>query len=181
MRYSIHIVLASLLISSLTSCAFQPPKDINSSFYTTPIGSQLKLHRALTIPANNTQVRIQNGEVINSYWDLDAYYPNCNLELRERTEVARIIKPDTFIISRVTRDTENVMLNKPTVVTGFSAGGSAPNVDYLTIMHLHSPRQPEVTQISCQHWEDANDGSHLSIEKIRKTLDGLFTLTLVDD
>ena len=180
MKYSVYLTLVSLLIISLGGCAYQPPKDINSSFYSPPVGSRLQLHATLTIPANDTQVRIQNGKVISSSWVLDAYYPNCNFELRERAEVARTIQPDTFIISRVVRDTENVMLHSPVIIAR-SSGDGAPSVDYITIMDLYSARQPDVIRLTCQHWEDPSDSHHLSIRQIRKTLGDLFTLKLSDN
>jgi len=179
MGYSIRVLVISILVASFNGCAYQAPKDISSSYYAPPVGSKLQLHSALIIPANDTQVRIQDGKVISSSWDLDAYYPNCNFELHTRAEVARTVQPDTFMISRVIRDTENVMLHSPRVVARSSENG-APNVDYITIMDLSSPRQPDVMRLTCQHWEDPSDSYHLSIRQIRKTLGSLFTLTLAD-
>jgi len=179
MKFTYHIILLSLFIAG---CAYQPPKDVNSSFYSPPAGSRLLLNSALTIPANDTQVRIQDGKVIHSIWDYDAYYANCNFELRQIAEVERTIQPDSFAISRVVRDTENVMLNSSTMVASAnlfaSSNGGPPNVDYMVIMDLHSPRQPEVARITCRHWEDPNEASHLTITQIRKTLGDLFTLNL---
>lgn len=180
MKYPLQLTLLNLLIISLASCAYQPPKDINSSYYAPPVGSKLQLHSALIIPANDTQVRIQDGKVIHSSWDLDFYYPNCDFELYERAEVKREVTPDTFVISRVVRGFEDVLLHTPTVIASSSGGGGAPNVDYMTIMDLYSPRQPDVFRLTCQHWEDPSDSYHLSIKQIRKTLGDLFTLTLAD-
>ena len=182
MKHLLTAFILSLLTITLSSCSYQAPKDPNSSFYAPPVGSQLILHQTLTIPANNTEVRIQNGKVIHSSWDLDTYYANCHFELRDIANVERTVQPDTFNISRAHQDTENVMLNTPTVVASAGGGdGGPPLVDYITIMDLYSPRQPEVMRISCQHWNEANDGEHLNINQIRKTLDGLFTLTLATD
>jgi len=180
MKYSMHLSVVGLLAIGLTGCSYQAPKDIGSSFYSPPVGSTLTLNQSIEIPANNTQVRIQDGKIIKSYWSLDAYYPNCNFELRDIAPVERTVKPDTFNISRVIRDTENVMLNRPTVVAG-SGDGGPPTVDYMTIMELYSANQPDVVRISCQHWNEANDGEHLNIKQIRKTLGDIFTLSLSDN
>jgi len=182
MKYRPQLFIFVLVTIGLSSCSYQAPKDPNSSFYAPPVGSQLILHRAITIPANNTEVRIQNGKVIQSSWDLDTYYANCHFELREIANVERTVQPDSFNVTRVHRDTENVMLNTPTVVASAGAGnGGPPLVDYMTIMDLYSARQPEVMRISCQHWNDPNDGEHLNINQIRKTLGDLLTLTLASD
>jgi len=51
----------------------------------------------------------------------------------------------------------------------------------MTIMDLYSAKQPEVIRISCQHWSEPNDGEHLNIKEIRKTLGNIFTLSLSDN
>lgn len=181
MKYSMQLSVVGLLTIGLAGCSYQAPKDIGSSFYSPPVGSQLTLHQNIEIPANNTQVRIQDGKVVKSYWDLDAYYANCNFELRDIANVERIVKPDTFNISRVVRDTENVMLNMPTIVASAGGDGGPPNVDYMTIMDLYSANQPDVIRMSCQHWNEPNDGEHLNIKQIRKTLGDIFTLSLSDN
>ncbi len=179
MKHSIHFFILSALIISLTSCAYQPPKNVNSTYYAPPVGTTLQLHSAITMPANEAQVLIQYGKVVTSYWGVDAYYPNCNFELRNNAEVEQIIEPDTFTITRVTRDTENVRLHLPTMLASSGSGGAGPpNTDSITRMELRSDKQPEVMRMSCQKWDDPNEASHLSIEQIRQTLKPLFTLEL---
>lgn len=180
MKRSMQLFTFSLLIISLGGCAYQAPKDINSTYYAPPVGSSLLLNSAITIPANDAHARIQNGKVVTSYWmGVDAYYPNCSFELYSRAEVERVIEPDTFIITRVVRETENVRLQLPAVVaSGGVAGGGVTDTESITIMNLKSDKQPEVMRMSCQHWDDPNEATHLNIKQIRKTLDPLFTLTL---
>jgi len=184
MKYLFSAFIFSLLaVAALSSCSYQPPKDVNSSFYAPPVGSQLTLHRAITLPANSFYIRIQDGHIINSTWDIDTYYANCDFELRNQASVERTIQADTFNVSRVYRDTENVMLSNPTVLASRISvnDGGPPLVNYMTMMDLYSPRQPDVLRMSCQHWNDPNDGEHLSIIQIRKTLGALFSLTLASD
>ncbi len=179
MKRPIQFTALSLLIFSLAGCAYQPPKDVNSTFYAPPVGATLQLHSPITMPANEGQVLIQDGKIVTSYWGVDAYYPNCNFELRNNAEVERIVEPDTFIVTRVIRDTEDVRLHLPTMVaTNGSGSGGPPNTDSITIMDLKSDKQPEVMRMSCQQWDSPNEATHLSIEQIRKTLKPLFTLEL---
>ena len=179
MKQTFQAFSIALLGLGLTACAYQPPKDINSSFYAPPVGAQLQLNSSLTIAANEAEARIQDGKHINTYWNLDTYYANCTIELRDLANVERTIEPDTFTITGVIQDTENVMLHTPTIVASAGSGdGGPPLVDYMTIMTLHSDKQPDVTKMSCQNWNEANDGEHLSIVQIRKTLGDLFTLRL---
>jgi len=182
MKHSIYLYIISLVVIGISGCAYKAPKDPESSFYAPPVGSTLTLHQPIVFPANSGEIRVQNGKVVSSYWKLDAYYSNCNFELRDLADVERTIKPDTFRISNVIRDTENVMLNIPTVVASGGGGdGGPPIIIYMTIMKLQSSQQPEVLQMSCQHWNEPNDGEHLNINQIRKTLGDIFTLTLAKD
>lgn len=181
MKHSTRFATLSLLIVSLAGCAYQPPKDVNSTFYAPPVNSTLQLNTSITIPANELQVHIQDGKINTSYWDLDPYYPNCTFELQNKAEVERVIEADTFIITRVIRDTEDVRLHLPAIVASSGSGGGAPpNVDSITVMYLKSAKQPEVMRMSCQLWDDPNEAAHLSITQIRKTLAPLFTLQLPD-
>jgi len=174
-------ITIGLLVVSISGCAYQPPKDVNSTFYAPPTGSTLRLQSPISIAPNEGKVLIQDGKIVTSYWGVDAYYPNCTFELRNNAEVERIVEPDNFIITRVSRDTEDVMLHLPAIVADSgSGGGGPPNTESITIMDLKSEKQPEVMRMSCQQWDNPNEATHLSIEQIRKTLDPLFTLDLPD-
>lgn len=181
MKRSIQFFTLGVLIVSLSGCAYQPPKDVNSTFYAPPTGSLLTLNSAITIPANEAEVLIQDGKISTSYWGIDAYYPNCSFELRNNAEVERTIEPDIFIITNVIRDTEDVRLHLPAMLAASGSGGGGPaDTDSITIMELKSKTQPEVMRMSCQHWDSPNEATHLSIEQIRRTLKPLFTLELPD-
>jgi len=176
------LIITALLAGQLTACSFTPEPGPDSVFYSPPVGSQLRLNVAITIPAHDTDIYIQDGKVQSSYWSVDAYYPHCNFELRTRTAVARQVEPDTFIITRVVRDIENVLLNNPVRVAGFGSGDTAPpHEDYMVIMDLRSDTQSDVMRMTCQHWEDPNEGNHLTINEMRKALGKLFTLTLASN
>lgn len=178
------LTLATLLLSA---CSFVPPKDVNSTFYSPPVGSILTLKRKITIPANDARVRIQNGEIQPSYFALDSYYPNCEFELYSVSEKSREVMPDKFTITKVVRNEEIVSLVSPTQVaaSGFTAsigfGDSSPIFDYQTVMNLRSANQPDVFKLTCMQWEDPNDGDHVTITQIRKTLGNIFELTLAED
>ena len=181
-----------LLSLTLAACQYVPPRDINSPFFSPPAGSQLRLTRPLTIPANDAGVFIQYGKPQYSVWQPDQYYPNCDFELRTRASHERVVEPDTFTVTRTVREIENVML-PPAVVashdtgngapdenymTAHDTGNGAPNENYMTVLYLHSDKQPDVFRMTCQHWEAPIDAQHLTIKQIRQALGDLFTLTL---
>jgi hypothetical protein len=49
---------------------------------------------------------------------------------------------------------------------------------FITHLRLRSERQPQVRQLSCQHWDDPALGVPLTIRQIRETLRGIFALEL---
>jgi hypothetical protein len=166
-----------LLSITLAACQYVPPRGEESPSISPRAGSTLHLNRPLRIAANNASVIIRDGKPEYSYFRLGAYHPNCDFELRTRAKVERIIEPDVFTITRVARETENVML-APAVVASSGISNGAPHENYMTILYLHSDRQPDVFRMTCQHWEDPSEGQHLTIKQIRQALGDLFTLTL---
>jgi hypothetical protein len=170
-------ILLLLSLTLVAGCQYVPPRDIGSPFFSPPAGSQLRLTRPLTIPANDAGVFIQYGKPQYSVWQPDRYYPSCDFELRTRSSHERVVEPDTFTVTRTVRETENVML-APAIVASHDTGNGAPHENYMTILYLHSDKQPDVFRMTCQHWEDPSDAQHLTIKQIRQALGDLFTLTL---
>jgi formylmethanofuran dehydrogenase subunit A len=171
-------ILLFLSLTLVAGCQYVPPRGEDAPLISPPAGSTLELNRPLRIPSNDASVIIRDGRPEYSYWRLGgAYYPNCDFELRTRAMVERIIQPDVFTITRVAHEIENVML-VPSVVASHDTGNGAPHENYMTILYLHSDRQPDVFRMTCQHWEDPSDAQHLTIKQIRQALGDLFTLTL---
>lgn len=163
---------------TLAACQYVPPRDIDSPFFSPPSGSQLRLTRPLTIPANDAGVFIQYGQAQYSSWRLNMYYPHCDFELHTRASKERVIEPDTFTVTRTVHETENVLLT-PAVVAGFGGSGDGPpGENYMTVLYLHSDKQPDVFRMTCQHWEDSSQGEHLTVKQIRQALGELFILEI---
>ncbi|NOZ54907.1 MAG: hypothetical protein GXP08_17525 [Gammaproteobacteria bacterium] len=73
-------------------------------------GATLTLKRELTIPAGTAGLIIQ-GNRLGNYAEINAWYPNCRIELRTMKETPQTISPDTFTVHRVTRETDYVFSN----------------------------------------------------------------------
>lgn len=168
-----------LLFLSLTlaACQYIPPRDVNSPFFFPPVGSQLRLTQPLTIPADDAGVFIQYGKPQYSNWRLNQYYPHCDFEVYTRADHERIIQPDTFTVTRAVRETENVSL-APATVADIGSSAGPPHENYMTVLYLHSDKQPDVFRMTCQQWEDPSQGDHLTVKQIRQALGDLFILTL---
>ncbi len=165
-----------LLLAACQTAAYQG--DENSPYYLVPAGSRLVLNRAITVPANDAGVYIQNGEVVRSFWRVKQHYPYCALDLRRRLETPQTVQPDEFTIVRVSQ--ESVMtVRLPFVhVTDTDQSNGASYEIYATLMTLRSERQPEVTRLTCAQWVYPPLQRHVTINEMRKALGDLFTLRL---
>lgn len=161
----------------LGSCVTNTPQQSSFAYETLKPGASLILHQPIRFPAYSATITIQYGELRQGF-RLDQYYSNCRLELRSQSPNTRIIEPDRFTIYKIHTNIEYVM-SKPVMVAGLGlhlADGTSDQI-YSTIFYLKSEKQPEVELLSCQRWEDpTNFPEHLSVDQIRQTLDGFFTL-----
>lgn len=166
---------------SLASCDnSQIVKDEDSQFYSVTPGATFTLHREITIQPDNTSVLLQNGKV-GAVRDIDFYKPNCKFELFTISEEARVVKPDTFVVTRIVDQAEDVSLTWPTYAAFGMAFGDGPvHLTFSTTMYLESRLQRDVFRMTCKRWDDPNHGEYLSINEMRQALGDYFTLTLAD-
>lgn len=140
-------------------------------------GWQLILNQDLNIPQQNAGVYLQNGKVKDET-EVDLYYPNCRLEVRDPQDKAQTVQADSFTVYRVSWTEDDVLLHS----NQYAANGifhiSSPTADdYATTLYLRSEQQPDVTLLTCKHWEDPTSfAQHLSLQQIRNTLGEIFTL-----
>ncbi len=173
-----------LLLAGCQTTTYQGNE--NSPYYLVPTGSRLVLNRAITVPANDVGVYIQNGKVAKSFWNVKSHYPYCAFDLRKRLETPQTVQPDEFTITRVTQETVysvhadfTRLARLPFVhVADADQGDGASYEIYATVMTLRSERRPDVQRLTCAQWQYPPLQRHVTINEMRKTLGGLFTLRL---
>jgi hypothetical protein len=167
--------------ASLSACDnSQAVKDENSPFYSVSVGSTFTLNREITIQPDQTSVYLQFGK-IELVRNLDFYKPHCKFELYTISEQARVVKPDTFVVTRIVDQREDVSRESPLYAGLGMAYDTGPvNLTYSTAMYLESKKQPDVFRMDCKHWDWPNIGEYLSINDMRQALGDYFTLTLAD-
>jgi hypothetical protein len=151
-----------------------------------PTGSRLVLNRAITVPANDAGVYIQNGEMARSFWRVKQHYPYCALDLRRRRDTPQTVQPDEFTIVRVRQEIVYSMradgmrlVRSPSIhVADTDQGDGASYEIYATIMTLRSERQPDVQRLTCAQWQYPPLQQHMTINEMRKTPGEPFTLRL---
>lgn len=179
-----------ILIISFTFLAgcqniFEVAKDENSPYYLVPVGSKLILNQELTIPVGKAGIYIQNGKALPNA-NYRQYYSHCRFELLTVSETTQSVKPDEFIIHKVTRErgfmghTNRIQLAGLNLIAGMGDKDSGRDDEFHgTLMYLRSERQPDVYRIYCGEWGELFHVRLMSIRDIRKQLDKIFTLELI--
>lgn len=172
-------LLLAVTIVLLTACQSWHEPSENSPYYAIPVGSRLILNQPITISADNASVYIQRGQIV-PYHRRDLYYANCKFEVNTVKQVSQTIKPDEFVVHRVSQYIEVGRFFAPGTMLAGQGGdsGSVMNKLYDRIIYLESSKQPDVLRISCGRWDDRPLSNHLTIQEIRDTLGDLFTVRL---
>lgn len=158
-----------LLILLLAGCQATPALRPT---YDEPVYSvtEIVLNEPLRVRPNRANEYIQYGEVL-PYKDITDYYPYCVISLKAISETGLTLQPGTFKVSRVYRDTTMAGHEQIQV-----AGGDWGFIMSSTYFYLESDEQPGIHALVCERLDESYHASHVSLEEIRLTLDGLFTL-----
>ena len=164
------LMLASwfFVLAVLTACSTSDFRDESSYYYAVTVGSSLVLHQQVSIQGEQVATYVQNGELM-PYGSVNKHLPNCKFELYTMSEQSRTVDPDTFEIIRVVDEIESSSLTKDIQVALRGDALMLGMLDksyvfnYATMMYLKSDKQEDVYRMTCQHWEDLNQGRHLTI------------------
>lgn len=164
-----------LLTMLLTACSqrYLVSDDQSYPYNLPPVGSTLVLKKALEIPADETRIFLQNG-VPKGKSEFDRYKPSCSLELRKLVDRPRTIEPDSFVVTRVQRLTEEVVQRDPPA-TGFVKvdleQGGKPMVVHGYHLWLGSDKQPDVMRMTCLGtFDDLSRAEPPSLQDVKKSL-----------
>ena len=173
-------LVAFLLL--LSACQQALVRDEDSFRSRVSVGSSFTLHQTLKVPEGHARVFLQGGEVVAKA-RLEQYQPHCNFEVRAVSTGDHRIEPDTFVVTRVTEDEEQVVDRmRPQRYASLLA--SADGMEFVTITRyvqhaLHSERQPQVMRLTCHGGRDEPwQVKTPSISEIRQVLGEFVTLTL---
>ncbi len=177
-------LLTTALALSITACAGtgQGPQEPYS--FATPPGSYFTLLQPVESPRENTTIYIQHGRILPSN-TVEEWAPHCFFELYTLVTEPRVVEPDEFEIQRVTREANPLWVGLPTMVAyGGGADGGPTQLFYRTRFYISSPTQEDVWRLTCQiDRMEAQGPSYdkwLTVDQVRETLEGLFTLTVKD-
>lgn len=166
-NFSLFII--SLMISA---CQYSTSHPLRMGSVPIPDLLTVELEKAIEIRPDRANEYIQYGE-IKPYNKIVEYYPHCFFELRSVSESKRTVLPETFRVTGISRDRFMAGFRKIMVASG---GGDYNPVMSTTQISLHSDTQPDVFRLSCQQLDEPYLARHVSLQQMRETLGGLFTL-----
>lgn len=125
---------------------------------------------------------LQRGEVISKQ-RFDRYVPSCNFEVRTLSEQTRDITPEPFLITKVQRETaEIVQLVYPVMLAGLNFAGmddGQPMVVRSVHLWIGTDLRPDVMRMTCRGaFGDPSDADPPSIEQMRQALGSYASLKL---
>lgn len=181
MKQLYAMVLVSLLLAGCGQSGLVR-KDTASPLYLPPVGTRIELQNPLTVAPGRTRVFLQRGKTRQG---VDQYLPNCNFEIRKLSEQPQVISPETFLVVKVQRVTEEVVqLTRPVVVAGIGlAGMDADSGQPMIVRGVHlwigSDTQPDVMRMTCRGaFDDAWRAQLPSIDEMREALGDYASLIL---
>ena len=175
-KYAVLCCFVSLLVGCAAGTPYLPGPTAHT---VVKPGSVLKLNKAVTIYPPQAGVRFQNGRVVNEF---DQWRPNCRLKVLNPVTTNQVIEADDFTITQVGIEYEFVQsapIRLAAVGISFAGGGASPTAQRMrTNFFLNSKKQPHVTVLLCQHWENPEDSRHLMMSEIEQALGEYFTFQL---
>jgi hypothetical protein len=171
-----------LLLISACSGQGMSRNDPHSTLYPPPVGSKVLLHQALEVPANQSRVFLQQGEVVSKK-SLDRYVPNCNFEVRSLEQKPRVIEPGEYPVVKVRLQTEEVVWLESGMKLAFAGAGrwfsGQSMVSRAVHLTLGSDLQPDLMRLTCRGaFDEPAEADLPSITQIDQALGKLAQLEL---
>ena len=190
MKKNIMLILV-LLNSSACSLPSYVPTTIKELL---PVGTMLRLTQPIEIPADRSYIYIAAGKVVplKPFNTVNIYYPYCTFHMRTTDSHSRHVRPDRFKVTKVVEwEDYHGSLDMRKFIAGTSTGsmikvrraaynddGGLPTIMYATILSLYSPKQPEVKELVCGHWDDMGIVEPLTLEEMKSALGDLIQLEM---
>ena len=126
-QYLLSVAMAVALLTS--ACADSGSSDETSPHYTFPVGTILELRQEVYIRPSYARVYFQNGEAGAA---VNEFYPHCQLEVRQVLPVVQTVKPDRFVIEKVSYDILD-MAALPGLMVAHGGGNGDGGVQHLRV------------------------------------------------
>jgi hypothetical protein len=175
-----------IFVVSLAACQslYSPPyskggqPNFDSAYFEVPVDSKLTLNRDVTIPPHKKNVFFQFGKAL-PFQDVNQYREYCALTVFAKKKVPQTIKPDTFHVSKVSRQYLFSLAQANVDVAQVLNGDDGDTWQVLaTVMEIQSDKQQDVINLLCAAWGLPQDISRVTVNGIRAALGDIATLQL---
>ena len=180
MKPSITLLLSALLVGCSQNSLLKSPAAAH--WRLPPVGTSVELHKPLSVPAGYTRVFLQRGEVVAKQ-RFDRYVPSCSFEVRTLSETVRDISPESFLVTRVQRESAEVVQQVyPLMQASLDLAGRDDGLPMIVLsVHLwiSSDQQPDVMRLTCRGaFDDPPQAEPPSIEQMQEALGSYASLKL---
>ena len=140
----------------IAGCATQAPRDTASPWYAPPAGTRVVLPQPVTIPARSARVFFQDGRVTGR--GVNHFAPHCELEVNAVRETAWRVPAGEFVITDVSRRTQEVVRAQPRQLAvrfgigvgfGLFGGSDVGDVMEAWVMRLQGEGRTDVRALIC--------------------------------
>jgi len=156
-----RLALAGLVggLGLLSACNAVLVTDPNALNYVPTAGSKVTVKQRIEVPAGQTRIFLQRGELITKASQLDHYWPNCNFEINTLAETSRYIEPGVYTVTRTTRQEKEVVLFQTKRIrlaaVGFGGvmafGGDGAQMLFEEVkMTLQSDKPSDIRDLACR-------------------------------
>lgn len=111
----------------------------------------------ITIPAGTAHVTFQGGR---PGVGKNRFEPYCEFEVNTVAQRPQTIRPDEFVVSKITRRTMSDELTGWPAAPPLGDFGCSEDLYYETKLWLYSERQPDVRALICREMFDSCGGGH---------------------
>jgi hypothetical protein len=168
-----RILVTCCLLLMISACQSLNEPWIDSTGTEATAITTVTLNRDFPIRGYRSNEYIQGGE-IQPYESIQQYNPYCKLELREIADTERIIKPETFNVTRVHQQTEFAGFRKRLL----AGDGSSGLITSTTYLFLESEQRPDIFRLSCSRLDESFYARQASVGEMQDTLGNIMTLSI---
>lgn len=178
---SCSTLIAFLALAGCQPAYLQDGKPNEASpYFEIPVDSKFVLRRELTVPPFQRSVFVQDGKTL-AFQNVDQYSPYCAFTVHTQRATTQTIKPDTFVVTHVSRQYYYSLAMADAQVAQVMQGEDGDSWHVLaTVMELQSQAQPDVVRLICAAWGLPQNRSNVTVQTVRGSLGDIVSLELGD-
>lgn len=179
MRFAL-LTVAMLLTACQPAYFNDGQPNPSSVYFEIPVDSKFVLRKDVAFPPYRKDMFFQNGK-LSDYSGVNRWTAYCALSLHAQRRAPFVVKADTFVAKKVSRQHLFQLAAAPLQVAGqFDHDGFQEWRVLATVVELSSGAQPEVARMTCAGWGLPQDLSNVTLNGIRKSFGDFVQLEIAN-